>query len=110
MDETTVTYTLLDEDGSDQTTQHSVRFDYLVYSLGSYLPAPINIWAPMGHALEAAPNGDVVGHPRGTKLEGVDWMKAAQKRVKDVNSVLVVGGGALGVRELRPSSCLFSQG
>lgn len=36
---------------------------------------------------------------RGTKAEGVAWMQAAQARVKVAESVLVIGGGALGVRE-----------
>ena len=35
---------------------------------------------------------------RGTKPEGVAWLRAAQNRVKNSGSVLVIGGGALGVQ------------
>lgn len=32
-------------------------------------------------------------------MRGIEWLKAAQKRIQDAPSILVVGGGALGVRE-----------
>ncbi len=63
-------------------------FDYLVYALGSHLPQPIDLWAKEGSAIYG-----------GTKSEGVDWMKRAQTRIEQAPSVLVVGGGALGIRK-----------
>jgi hypothetical protein len=39
----------------------------------------------------------------GTKREATEWMRRCQERVKKVGSVLVVGGGALGIRE-----CFFA--
>ena len=35
----------------------------------------------------------------GTKAEAVEWMRRCQDRIKKIKSVLVVGGGALGIRE-----------
>lgn len=36
---------------------------------------------------------------RGTKKEGMAWLEDARKRIEEASSVLVIGGGALGVRE-----------
>lgn len=38
---------------------------------------------------------------RGTKKEGMAWLEEARKRIDEASSVLVIGGGALGVREYR---------
>lgn len=35
----------------------------------------------------------------GSKREGVEWLKRGQKKIKDSESVLIIGGGALGIRE-----------
>ncbi len=69
-----------------------LHFDYLVYALGSHLPAPINLWGPVGD--EMAPLLDV-----GTKAGGIDWLKRFRSRIEQAGTVLVVGGGALGIRE-----------
>jgi hypothetical protein len=37
----------------------------------------------------------------GTKSEGISSLRERQKRVEAATSVLVVGGGALGIRKLR---------
>ncbi|KAG6887788.1 hypothetical protein C0992_010740 [Termitomyces sp. T32_za158] len=67
-----------------------VRYDYLIYALGSVLPAPLDLWRtdpasklPLYH---------------GTKPQGIAWMKQHQEIVKDSQSVVVVGGGALGIQ------------
>ena len=65
-------------------------YDYLVYALGNHLPEPIDTWNPVNIAAEAYD---------GTKPQGIQWLKHAQKRVEAAPSVLVVGGGALGIRE-----------
>ncbi|KAI9060789.1 iron uptake cluster protein [Trametes sanguinea] len=76
----------------DQT----LRFEYLVYALGSHLPSPINLWGPV--ADEQVDKDGVVDVVRGTKEGGVAWLKRFQKRVERASSVLVVGGGALGIQ------------
>ncbi|GJF00070.1 FAD/NAD(P)-binding domain-containing protein [Phanerochaete sordida] len=66
-----------------------LAFDYLVYALGSHPPEPIDLWGPIN--LGAAPYN-------GTKPGGMDWIQRAQKRIEDAPSILVVGGGALGIQ------------
>jgi hypothetical protein len=39
---------------------------------------------------------------KGTKKEAIAWMQAGQERIARADSVLVVGGGALGIRESLP--------
>lgn len=164
-----------------------LNFDFAVYALGSHLPAPINLWGPVGdeeeikesskpedvsvpqakaedvplsfpatsldepapvvaastvekaiitaetdavvlpstlpqpakeaeekEALTSSPSEPVkddklvsqapavvpvaVNLP-GTKPAAIDWLKRFSKRVEKVSSVLVVGGGALGIRK-----------
>ena len=73
-----------------------LHFDYAVYALGSHLPSPINLWgAPppvKGAAAATAPYA-------GTKAESVAWLQQHQAAVEAASTVLVVGGGALGIRE-----------
>ena len=38
----------------------------------------------------------------GTKAKSRQWLRTAHHRIKTATSVLVVGGGALGVREWMP--------
>lgn len=82
--------------------QSSLDFDYAIYALGSHLPSPIDLWnyqkeGGMKSSLEPP------GIPKygGTKSEGVTSLRERQKRVEAATSVLVVGGGALGIRKLR---------
>ncbi|KAI0708726.1 iron uptake cluster protein [Cerioporus squamosus] len=82
------------EHGVDESDR-TLHFDYLVYALGSHLPAPINLWGPV--ADEDVEKADVLDMARGTKAGGVAWLKKFQKRVERASSVLVVGGGALGI-------------
>ena len=70
--------------GSEEA--QSIDWDYLIYALGSHLPDPINVWSQQAQY-------------DGTKLAGVKWLQQAQQRIKAASSILVVGGGALGVRE-----------
>lgn len=59
--------------------QVSVPYDYLVYALGSKMPDPLRSSAR-------------------TKEAGMTWMKQMQKRIAAADSIVVVGGGALGVQ------------
>ncbi|EJF61918.1 iron uptake cluster protein [Dichomitus squalens LYAD-421 SS1] len=77
-------------------SDRTLHFDFLVYALGSHLPAPINLWGPV--ADEDVEKADVLDVSRGTKEGGVVWLKRFQKRVERASSVLVVGGGALGIQ------------
>lgn len=76
----------------------TLKFDYAIYALGSKPPAPLNLWASGGddESVMVAPYG-------GTKAEGIEWMKRNQERIKKAGSVLVVGGGALGIRKSETS-------
>ncbi|KZP24020.1 FAD/NAD(P)-binding domain-containing protein [Athelia psychrophila] len=72
-----------------------LHFDYAIYALGSHLPSPINLWgAPppiKGASAPEAPYG-------GTKVESMAWLQHHQQAVGAADSVLVVGGGALGIQ------------
>ena len=98
-------------------------FDYLVYALGSHLPAPINIWSPSRsigpgvsfphrtelsefHLVFQTPNPSqesllLDDEHNGSKTKSRQWLRTAHYRIKAATSVLVVGGGALGVRECK---------
>ena len=66
----------------------TLAFDYAIYALGSHLPPPLDLWGP--------PTGKT--QYRGQKSEGCQWFKEKQQMIKDAPTVLVVGGGALGIR------------
>ena len=52
---------------------------------------------------------DAAGKPtyQGTKVEGVDWLQRFRRRIDAASSILVVGGGPLGVRESSATTCLL---
>jgi apoptosis-inducing factor 2 len=87
----------------------TIEFDYLVYALGARLPDPINVWTENSTAFAGADEQNErssQGQERqvevlvpGSKANGIAWLKRHQEVVKDASSVLVVGGGALGIRE-----------
>ncbi|TFK45782.1 FAD/NAD(P)-binding domain-containing protein [Heliocybe sulcata] len=85
----------------------TLHFDFCVYALGSRLPAPIDLWGDEGarSAIEGTPVGGE-GY-RGMKEEGVAWMKRMQRRVEGARSVLVVGGGALGIQFASDIAALY---
>ena len=67
------------DDDNEQGTE-TIRFRYLVYATGSRLPHPL------------------IRLPK-KKMEAKDWLKENQRVVREATRVLVVGGGALGIRE-----------
>jgi NADH dehydrogenase FAD-containing subunit len=69
-----------------------LEFDYAVYALGSHMPQPLNLWGAESGAMPSSP---AYG---GTKPESIAWLKRKQKTIEDASTVLVVGGGALGIR------------
>ncbi|KAJ7855828.1 hypothetical protein B0H13DRAFT_1727879 [Mycena leptocephala] len=85
-----------------------LAFDYAVYALGSRLPEPLDLWDTSNSSSACTSNLDanaINGKPAilhapygGTKLEGIAWLKRKQRVVEEAASVLVVGGGALGIQ------------
>ncbi|KAL1704895.1 hypothetical protein EV121DRAFT_204690 [Schizophyllum commune] len=73
-------------------------FEYAIYALGSTLPAPVNLWGPRLDAKMRADPDMVETLQVGSKASGIAWLKAAQKVIRETRSVLVVGGGALGIQ------------
>lgn len=79
-----------------------IPFDFAVYALGSRLPSPLDLWGatPDGHPVpkdcEIAESDMVVY--LGEKREGCKWLAEKQKIIETAPTILVVGGGALGVR------------
>ncbi|KAJ6511015.1 hypothetical protein C8R45DRAFT_814405 [Mycena sanguinolenta] len=84
----------LPEHGIPSTKLH---FDYAVYALGSHLPPPLNLWhaTPDGKPSNLDAESSAYG---GTKRESIAWLKGKQRVIEDAGSVLVVGGGALGIQ------------
>jgi apoptosis-inducing factor 2 len=84
--------------------EKKLDFDYLVYALGSHLPAPIDLWGPadVEQELKKPIQYD------GTKAAGISWLKRFRSMIERVPSVLVVGGGALGIRKMFAQSTIQS--
>lgn len=70
-------------------SEPKISFDYLVYALGSHLPEPIDLWGSI--SLASVPHD-------GTKAQGIEFLKRARNQIKEAPSILVVGGGALGIQ------------
>ncbi|KAF9547847.1 FAD/NAD(P)-binding domain-containing protein [Agrocybe pediades] len=71
----------------------TIPFDYAIYALGSHLPPSLDLWA--------SPSTNVVAPPApysGTKEEGRRWLQEKRNVIEKASSVLVVGGGALGIQ------------
>lgn len=74
-----------------------ISFEYLIYALGSHLPSPIDLWSEDESLIDSEEDEEgeqpsVREKYRGTKAEGIAWMKRCQDRVAKAKSVLVVGG------------------
>ncbi|KAI0073966.1 FAD/NAD(P)-binding domain-containing protein [Panus rudis PR-1116 ss-1] len=136
---------------------HTLHFDFMVYALGSHLPAPIDLWGPVGdeantekennstetissvHTASStndspssspsslSPSSDLSTRvdnpehlaqrmaqvsmndnphtkpvqdilPPGSKAAAIQWLTRFRARIERAPSVLVVGGGALGIQ------------
>ncbi|KAG8683983.1 hypothetical protein FRC08_013964 [Ceratobasidium sp. 394] len=100
-----VTYTPAVYEQGGKGEQRTLDFEYAVYALGAQLPAPIDLWGTSDvfgpSESETTPDlGAVNLDPNevGTKRGGIEWLKKAQRRIEGIRSVLVVGGGALGIQ------------
>jgi len=74
-----------------------IPFDYVVYALGSRLPQPLDLWASPASGQDNHIVSSQTSY-NGTKAEGRQWLKEKQKVIEKAPTVLVVGGGALGIR------------
>lgn len=83
-----------DFDGPEET----LHFDYCVYALGSGMPDPCNVWNEHPNM----PTGVASGMPAlapGSKKGGMRWMKFKASQLEKAERIVIVGGGALGIRE-----------
>lgn len=71
----------------------TIDFNYMIYSLGASLPSPVNVWGAEASGLS------IGGVPMGCKKRGVNYMHCRVRTMRAAKSVLVVCGGALGIRE-----------
>ncbi|KAF8151450.1 hypothetical protein B0H34DRAFT_727629 [Crassisporium funariophilum] len=76
----------------------TIAFDYAVYALGSHLPPPLDLWgsSAKAHSAKEETKGNSSYH--GLKVEGCEWFKQKQKVIEAAPTILVVGGGALGIQ------------
>ncbi|KAG1769951.1 FAD/NAD(P)-binding domain-containing protein [Suillus placidus] len=90
--------------------QSSLDFDYAIYALGSHLPSPIGLWNHQNEGgvkpIFEPPEIPTYG---GTKSEGISSLRERQKRVEAATSVLVVGGGALGIQFASDIAAVYPQ-
>lgn len=82
----------------------TIEFDYAVYALGAGLPDPVNVWKPAFGG--ATPEDEQLGV--GTKRSGVRFMERKAETLKLAQRILIVGGGALGIRTF--TSHIFTSG
>ncbi|EAU83599.2 Fer8 [Coprinopsis cinerea okayama7 len=85
------------EHGFPTTT---IPFDYAVYALGGSLAAPLDLWGSDPRTSLSSVKGEDLKkwEYNGFKSEGIEWFRERQKVVEKAPTVLVVGGGALGIR------------
>lgn len=97
-----VNFTRLSTRPCDAGAPSHIDFDYLVYALGSHLPAPINIWSSSRPTSPTTSSDSLdsllLDDYDGTKTKSRQWLRSAHYKIKAATSVLVVGGGALGVQ------------
>jgi NADH dehydrogenase FAD-containing subunit len=106
LEQNKVTYTPAPYSTTSNETKHSLEFDYLIYALGAKLPGPIDFWAKSVYDVDAEKTVNLdfekeAGGYDGSKSAAIAFLQRAQKRLRTVESVLVVGGGALGIRMSR---------
>ncbi|TFK22539.1 FAD/NAD(P)-binding domain-containing protein [Coprinopsis marcescibilis] len=78
----------------------TIAFDYAIYALGAHLPAPLDLWGvdPRQTIQKENSKPEDLWKYKGNKAEGVAWFLERQGVVRDAPTVLVVGGGALGIQ------------
>ncbi|TFK72298.1 FAD/NAD(P)-binding domain-containing protein [Pluteus cervinus] len=77
----------------------TLNFEYAIYALGAHLPSPLDIWGHQKQAILASPKfGPIRTVYAGEKAQGIEWLKENQKMISEPSTVLIVGGGALGIQ------------
>ncbi|KAF5319705.1 hypothetical protein D9619_008513 [Psilocybe cf. subviscida] len=109
----TVTYKSLSPNREDSDKEETLVFDYAIYALGAHMPPPLDLWGSASFPATSpsfypSPSGDDkekgVTKYHGLKTEGCAFFVAKQAEIARVaaaeggGSVLVVGGGALGIQ------------
>lgn len=78
----------------------TIEFEYCVYALGGALSEPSDAWG----------DHERHGHRgRGSKAGGIAFLGRMGKVVEKANSIIVVGGGALGIRESSAGRALLHE-
>lgn len=96
----------------EQAKEELLHFDYAIYALGSHLPSPIELWGSHDtdypSSEQEVAGSDIGGAPQcknyirpytGMKQESISRLRSRQRRIEAARQVLVVGGGALGIRK-----------
>jgi NADH dehydrogenase FAD-containing subunit len=78
--------------------EETLVFDYCIYALGSGMPDPCNVWSEHPNLPPGIDNDEHLTG-KGSKKCGVTWMAQKAKDRKEAKRILIVGGGALGIRE-----------
>ncbi|KAJ3497804.1 hypothetical protein NLJ89_g10300 [Agrocybe chaxingu] len=76
----------------------TIPFDYAIYALGAHLPPPLDLWGTCANGKPIPEAKAASAVYRGLKSEGCDWFLEKQKIIENASTVLVVGGGALGIQ------------
>lgn len=83
--------------GHFEGPEETIDFDFAVYALGSGMPDPVNVWREHPN-LPSEVIHDEHEPGLGTKRGGVRWMERKAEDVKQARRIVIVGGGALGIR------------
>lgn len=89
----TTTLGTYDFEGPEET----VDFEYCIYALGSGMPDPCNVWSEHPNLPPGIDNDEHL-KGLGSKKCGISWMEQRARDRKEAKRILIVGGGALGIR------------
>jgi NADH dehydrogenase FAD-containing subunit len=78
--------------------EETLEFDYCIYALGAALPDPTNPWSEHPNIPQEVVH-DHVQNGLGSKKWGVRWMEKKAKTFEKADRIVIVGAGALGIRE-----------
>ncbi|WVR05319.1 hypothetical protein IAU60_002333 [Kwoniella sp. DSM 27419] len=76
-----------------------IHFDYAIYALGASIPSPVNVWTHIANK-----NGSSSGEAHqeaevfGSKKYTVKWLDASCAKLEKAQTILCVGGGAMGIQ------------
>ncbi|KAG2106257.1 uncharacterized protein F5147DRAFT_701650 [Suillus discolor] len=91
-----------------QESDLDLEYDYAIYALGSHLPQPIDLWNHQ-KGVKSSLQPSAISTYGGTKSEGISSLQERQKRVEAARSVLIVGGGALGIQFASDIAAIYPQ-